>query len=232
MSNNVANAGEVQQYRCPHCERVVEAGAELVGRTTRCPHCDGPFQVQAPVAQRVNTSEAHHHRHEEEGDLPTDDEQAVLTTHPAMFRNRPLSGLLCLSVIALGVIAAVAGGLLERGLVRRGETWVPAEQLAMIGLVLLVAGGLVLLAWFIQTHFQTLTVTNKRTRLQHGIIQRHTSEVQHDDVRNMQVEQSLLQRLFGVGTLAISSSGQDDLEIVANGIRRPDRIADEIRRRQ
>lgn len=231
MPTDSAKVGEELLYRCPHCQKVVEAGVELVGQTTRCPHCDGPFQVQAPIAQLVDDSKEHSHRHRE-AHLQMEDERAVVKVHPAMFRNRPLLGFLCLTVTVLGAVAAVAGGLMGTGLVWGGRTWVPAAPLTVIGLVLLAVGGCVLLVWFFQTRFKTLTVTNKRTRMQYGIIQRHISEVQHDDVRNMQVEQSFLQRLLGVGTLALSSSGQDDLEIVAKGIPHPNHIADEIRRRQ
>jgi uncharacterized membrane protein YdbT with pleckstrin-like domain len=38
------------------------------------------------------------------------------------------------------------------------------------------------------------------------------------------VSQSLLQRIFGVGAVAVSTSGQSDMEIEVHGVRAPERI--------
>ena len=65
-----------------------------------------------------------------------------------------------------------------------------------------------------------------------GVINRRTSEVQHDDIRNIQVQQNLVERLVGAGTIAISSAGQDDMEIVARGIAHPQRVIETIRTHQ
>jgi uncharacterized membrane protein YdbT with pleckstrin-like domain len=75
-------------------------------------------------------------------------------------------------------------------------------------------------------------VENKPTTFQEGIISRETSEVQHDDVRNLQIDQNILERLLGIGDIAISSSGQDDMEIQVKGIPSPDRLAKVIRKNQ
>lgn len=86
------------------------------------------------------------------------------------------------------------------------------------------AGLVILLVWWIQTKCTTLTITDKNTTLRRGILSKSINEVRHKDVRNVQVYQSFLQRILGVGRLALSSSGQDGLEIVVNGIRAPMRL--------
>jgi hypothetical protein len=93
-------------------------------------------------------------------------------------------------------------------------------------------GLLILLYWLFQCEATSLTVTTKRTVFRQGILSKRTNEVRHKDVRNIQVEQPILQRLFGVGTIAISSSGQSEMEIMAEGIPEPQKIADMIRSHQ
>ena len=82
------------------------------------------------------------------------------------------------------------------------------------------------------SQFTTLTVTDDRTTYQEGFVSRETSEVQHNDVRYIQLDQSLVQRLLGIGGVSISSSGQDNLEIVANRLPNPKRIIELIRANQ
>jgi uncharacterized membrane protein YdbT with pleckstrin-like domain len=77
-----------------------------------------------------------------------------------------------------------------------------------------------------------LHITDERTLLVEGIISRYSTEVRHEDVRNLQVEQTALQRILGVGQIEISSSGQSAMEIVVKGVPDPQGIADLIRRHQ
>ena len=55
------------------------------------------------------------------------------------------------------------------------------------------------------------------------------TEVRHEDVRNLQVQQGVLQRMMDVGGLAISSSAQEGVEIAVRDIRDPDGLAAMIR---
>ena len=93
-------------------------------------------------------------------------------------------------------------------------------------------GGAFLAAWWIRLQFRVLRITEKRTLFRKGIFSKATNEVQHDDVRNIQMDQTFFQRLVGVGDLAISSSGQDDMEIDVRGISRPEEVVQLIRRYQ
>ena len=78
------------------------------------------------------------------------------------------------------------------------------------------------IGWWLATHWWIkLTVSNKRTIRQEGIIQRHTTEVLHDHVRSVDIQQTLLQRILNVGTVGIDSAGQDDVEIIIGDIPDP-----------
>ncbi len=98
--------------------------------------------------------------------------------------------------------------------------------------VLLIAafglGLVLLLVWWIQVLGTTLTVTNEQTTLRKGILSKYTNDVFHSNVRNIQVRQSFLQRLFNVGWVGISSAGQSGLEIEINGIQDPEKVKEII----
>ena len=81
-----------------------------------------------------------------------------------------------------------------------------------------------LLAWWIHSLATTLTVTDERISLRRGILAKYTSDVLIADVRNVQIGQSMLQRLFGVGSVGISSAGQGGLEIEVTGLPAPWRV--------
>jgi len=53
--------------------------------------------------------------------------------------------------------------------------------------------------------------------------------VRHDDVRNIQVNQNIYQRAVGTGDIAISSAGQDNLEIDVDSIPQPEELATTVR---
>ena len=87
---------------------------------------------------------------------------------------------------------------------------------------------LVLLLWWAKCCGSTLVVTNVRTTLRRGILSKHTSDVHHTDVRNVQISQGLFQRLFSVGTIGVSSAGQSGLEISVSGIPAPSKVKEII----
>jgi len=89
-------------------------------------------------------------------------------------------------------------------------------------------GALVLLIWWLTTINTTLTVTTRRTILRRGILSKHTREVRHSDVRFLEVDQGLFQRIFGVGNISVSSAGQGTIEITAKGILNPNKIKQTI----
>jgi uncharacterized membrane protein YdbT with pleckstrin-like domain len=91
-----------------------------------------------------------------------------------------------------------------------------------------VVGAIILFVWWLKTIGTTLIITSKRTTLRRGILSKSTNEILHSDVRNIQTAQSALQRLFGVGTIALSSAGQSDIEIQVAGVPDPEGIKELI----
>lgn len=93
-------------------------------------------------------------------------------------------------------------------------------------------GLIILFFWFLVCKATELTITDERTILRQGLFSKRTNEIRHSDVKNIQVTQSFLQRMFNVGRLAVSSAGQDTIEIEVNGVYDPQGIADLLRVRQ
>jgi uncharacterized membrane protein YdbT with pleckstrin-like domain len=91
-------------------------------------------------------------------------------------------------------------------------------------LVPVVVGIMILFVWWLKCKAMELTVTNRRTELRKGILSKSTSEVWHSNVRNIQIDQSFFQRVFGVGTIGISSAGQSGIEIQVAGLRDPEQV--------
>lgn len=100
----------------------------------------------------------------------------------------------------------------------------PFEFVISVALCFVGIGLIILLVWWIRTLGTTLTVTSRRTRLRKGLLSKFTSEVFHKDVRNVQVTQTAMQRLFNVGRIEISSAGQGDFEIAVDGMRDPTKV--------
>lgn len=151
--------------------------------------------------------------------LPPDrgPEVDVISVRPAMFRSHPF---IYLGMVVVGLLGLVV--VFWKGLFPTSMTWLIA------GLVLLLASVMMLGVWKIKTLGTSLRITNKRTVVIIGLFSRATSEVVHDNIRNIQVTQSFMQRVFRVGRLGLSSSGQDGIEIDVPNLPNPDRIREII----
>jgi hypothetical protein len=78
--------------------------------------------------------------------------------------------------------------------------------------------------WKIKTLGAALEITNKRTVERRGLFSKATSEVVHDNIRNVQVDQTFWQRVWKVGALGLSSSGQDGIEIHMQHVPKPEEV--------
>ena len=74
-------------------------------------------------------------------------------------------------------------------------------------LLLVVAGVIFLGAWF-RRLITELSVTNHRVIYKSGFIRRHTVEMNMDKVETVNVDQSILGRLLGYGTIHVLGTGQ------------------------
>lgn len=212
-------------YNCPHCGSTHRVEEALIGDRVDCRDCGQPFRAAMPIAHPVeggaNIDVPESHRISPgEGEI----EDIIVEVHPSMSRQSPLLFLGLVVVALLGVVGLLLGTLFTGVL-----AVVPGMLLWIVGLILLALSLGYLGIWWIQSLMTTLTVSNLRTRLRHGIIARRTTEVRHEDVLTLKVDQGTLDSLLNVGKLSISSAGGSQLEIIAKGIPDPERIAAIIR---
>jgi uncharacterized membrane protein YdbT with pleckstrin-like domain len=102
-----------------------------------------------------------------------------------------------------------------------------------LGAALLVLSTLVIgWTWIACRYRARWTLYPTRLVQQEGLLARNTSEVDLEDIRNIQVDQSLLHRLLGIGDMLVSTAARYEDEIVACGIRDPHGFADLLRRQK
>jgi uncharacterized membrane protein YdbT with pleckstrin-like domain len=122
-----------------------------------------------------------------------------------MFRAHPLWYSLMLFIFLGGIFIAFMGWQSSQH-----STWPQFHPWTMwFGLAAMAIGLIWWIGWWAAPHrWVKLTVTNKRSIRQEGIVMRKTSEVLHRHVVNVTIRQSLMHRIFGVGYIGIDSAGQ------------------------
>ena len=153
----------------------------------------------------------------------TDNEETLYQAHPSMFRNHPLWFVIVFLFPICGFALMVYLGLTSHLLAGVYAFAIP------IAISLLTYG-----VWLFEIKGTTLTITNDRSTLRKGLLSKRVSEVWHQDVRNVQLDQSFLQRILGVGRIGISSAADAGKEIDVNGMPDPEKIKgiiDQHRRR-
>ena len=86
----------------------------------------------------------------------------------------------------------------------------------LLGLVLLPLFGVGLVFWvvaYVKYKTTELAITNKRVIAKFGFISRRTVELNINKVESIQVDQSVLGRIFNFGTLVISGAGDPQAPI-------------------
>ena len=86
--------------------------------------------------------------------------------------------------------------------------------------VLLIAafgvGIVILLYWYIKTRATALTVTDSDILYERGILSKDRTSVSLRHIRSVNVMQSFVNRILGVGTIQISTAGDEPEFTIAN----------------
>ena len=81
--------------------------------------------------------------------------------------------------------------------------------LAVLSIAVFGLGILILLYWYIKTRMTTLTVTEHDITYEQGILSKDRTSVSLRHVRAVRVTQGFINRIFGVGTIEISTAGYE-----------------------
>ncbi|EDN65570.1 conserved hypothetical protein, membrane [Beggiatoa sp. PS] len=155
---------------------------------------------------------------QEDNDIP---EKMLYDSNPSMFRNRPFFFILSIAMVVMGVVGLMVG-------------WLNDDQPKVIlGTFALGIFALILFYWWLSVVNMRLAVTTERVRYSKGILSKSIREVFLSDIRSVQINQRLLQRIFISGELEVSSAASSEAEIRIDGIPSPyevKKIIDEHRR--
>lgn len=210
------------RFNCDRCDMEIEVDDELAGSKHKCLNCGDVNRVPSPVGVEPGGGDEAPKKDVDraaKAGYPADfgPEQRVFKVRRCWFRSRPIR----FSFMVLLLIAGIVGSL-----------WVEVGDHARWYHLLFVpmsVGAVAFISWWwIDRLGAAFEVTTKRTVMHRGFFSRATSEVVHDNIRNIQVDQTFLQRVFGVGRIGISSSGQDGVEIQVNHLKAPDKLREII----
>ncbi len=139
----------------------------------------------------------------------------------------------CVPAVVLGVmvwllreLTVVSAGMLDRNLAAAIDLWLGR---LLVGLAFYCVARLVWagLDWFCRRY----VMTDARLVALRGVVRTVRFDLPHRRVQHLAVTKSLLERVFGVGTVAAASAGTDAHEIVWRSVARPDEALAMVRRR-
>jgi uncharacterized membrane protein YdbT with pleckstrin-like domain len=113
--------------------------------------------------------------------------------------------------IGLAVLVLVILGLLV------GEWALAAAIAAALAVLTLLIG------WFRRVSTKYL-ITTQRLRISRGIVRRHVQETRLERVQNVNYQQSVLDRVLGVGTVDFDTAGTDDAEFRFDWVNGPEKV--------
>ncbi len=209
------------RFNCDRCEMEIEVEDDLAGTKHECLGC-GDINRVPTTSESVSladtndgASDSKKRDRAAEAGFPPDfgPEVRVQLVRRCWFRSRAIRFSLVVLMMLIGLV---------------GLLWVPISDQSWLWAALfvpMVLGGAGLLVWWwIDRLGASIEITTKRTIMHRGIFSKSSSEVVHDNIRNIQVTQTFPQRVMGVGKLGISSSGQDGVELQVNHLKDPDNL--------
>ncbi len=207
-------------FNCDNCEMLIELDDDQAGTKHECLSCGDINRVPSPdsVDPEAAATGGPVDRAAKAG-YPADfgPETKILQVRRCWFRSRPVR----FSVAMLVVVGSLVGVLWSQ-LGDRSMLWYA------LFIPLIVAGVGLIAWWWIDRLTASFEITTKRTIMHRGFFSKSSSEVVHDNIRNIQIDQTFLQRLANVGRVGISSSGQDGVEIQVNHLANPNKLREII----
>lgn len=83
---------------------------------------------------------------------------------------------------------------------------------------------------YFKRQYTKATVTGDRLRYESGMASRSTRNIQLSKIQDVRVDQGVMQRMFGVGSLSIETAGEASRLTLLN-VDKPQELADEIMNR-
>lgn len=125
-----------------------------------------------------------------------------------------------LSFYARGILLAALGAAIVAAVtaIGSGFSWT-TTILVFLGLT-----ALVILAGFLWRTTTTYTITNQRLTIRRGVLARHLQQTRVERVQNVNVSQSIVDRVVRVGQVDFDTAGSDDSDFTFRGVASPDAV--------
>jgi uncharacterized membrane protein YdbT with pleckstrin-like domain len=125
-----------------------------------------------------------------------------------------------LSFYAKGMLGAAAGAGVAAlvTVIGSGFSWT-TTILVFAALV-----ALMVLVGFLLRMTTTYTITSQRLTIRRGILSRHLQQTRVERVQNVNVDQSLVDRVLRVGQVDFDTAGTDDFDFTFRGVASPDAV--------
>ena len=149
------------------------------------------------------------------------------TGERVIFEGHP-SWRAILGFYARGALAAAAAGA-----VAALVTLVAGDlSLGIAVLVALAVLGLAVLAGFVRRVATTYSITNQRLHIRRGIVARRVQQTRIERVQNVDVSQSVLERVLQVGKVDFDTAGTDDSDFTFAGVSQPEDVMEAVEQAQ
>jgi membrane protein YdbS with pleckstrin-like domain len=205
------------KFECPHCHEIIAGDESWYGQRVQCRKCQAPILVPvAPVSTELRTARLIQEPVAAASLVPNEAQQEI-----DIFKLSPVarafSGQILLGVglIGLGV------GLAIRAQDFSGPRWVPLVPLGL--------GALLLLLIWIRVKSCSYRLTNERLFIRRGWLAKHVNELELYRVKDVVVDQGVLQRLLGYGTVTVLADDDTTPTVRLVRISRPTKVKEMIR---
>jgi membrane protein YdbS with pleckstrin-like domain len=196
------------KFECPFCHEINVGDESLLGRRVTCRKCEATLLVPSaaaigtPPTARLIVAPA-------PGALPA---PKAADQEVDIFNFGPVASAFALQILLGVACLALAIGVLVRGPSYSWPRWIAGLPLS--------AAGLLWLAVWVRVKSCHYRLTTQRLFVRRGWLARHLDELELYRVKDVLVDQGLLPRLLGYGTVTVlandDSTPQVDLVRIAN----------------
>lgn len=205
------------KFECPHCHQIIAGDESLYGQRVKCRKCEAEILVPpAPVNAEPQTARL---IPEPAASTPTVPDAANQETD--IFRLSPVARAFPGQVLLGVIFIALAIGLAIRAQDFSWPRWVALVPLAV--------GTLLLLLVWIRVKSCSYRLTTQRLFVRRGWLAKHVNELELYRVKDVVVDQGVLQRLLGYGTITVLAADDTTPEVDMVGISRPTNVKEMIR---
>lgn len=205
------------RFECPHCHEIIAGDESSYGQRVNCPKCQAtilipaaPISTEPPTARLIPEPAAAAPLVPEEVKQETD----IFNLSPVA---RAFPGQILLGVIFIGLAVGLA-------IWAQKYSWPP-----WVALVPLAIGVLVLLALWMRMKSCRYRLTTQRLFIRRGWLARHVDELELYRVKDVVVDQGILQRVLGYGTVTVLSDDDTTPEVDLVRISSPIKVKELIR---